>query len=354
MTMHSSFRPGDRRHLARRRGARKLGVCLLLAFLLGAASGAAQDDGRRNLGLADYLAWETVADPRISPDGSTVVYERRFVDAMADRIRTELWVIGADGSRNRFLAEGAGARWSPDGTRIAFTRSAEPEGAQIVVRWMDAEGAESRITRLENPPSQIPVGARQRLARLPGRGTPPHPTRTGPSTCRRPRTAPAWTGPARIVTRLNYRRDGSGYTPAGYRHIFVVDADGGAPRQMTGGDFHHDDPRFTPDGSGIVFSGLREPDAEYAWRESEVYRVDLATREITAPDRPGGPGRQRRPLARRPRHRLHRHGPYDRHLPRGGPLRDGRRRLGHPGSSPPRWDGAPASWAGPPTAAASI
>ena len=24
----------------------------------------------------------------------------------------------------------------------------------------------------------------------------------------------AWTAPARIVTRLDYRRDGSGYTPA--------------------------------------------------------------------------------------------------------------------------------------------
>ena len=84
-----------------------------------------------------------------------MVYERRFVDAMTDGIRTELWVIGADGSRNRFLTAGAGARWSPDGTRIAFTRSAEPGGSQIFVRWMDAEGAESQITRLENPPSQI-------------------------------------------------------------------------------------------------------------------------------------------------------------------------------------------------------
>ena len=38
-----------------------------------------------------------------------------------------------------------------------------------------------------------------------------------------PPSAPT-TKMARIVTRLNYRRDGSGYTPAGYRHIFVVGA----------------------------------------------------------------------------------------------------------------------------------
>ena len=285
MTMHSSLRPGNRR----RYGAWQAGGCLLLAAFLAVSTAAGQEtatradrnDGGRNLELADYLSWETVGDPRISPDGTTVVYERRFVDAMTDGIRTELWVIGADGSRNRFLTEGAGARWSPDGTRIAFTRSAEPGGSQIFVRWMDAEGAESQITRLENPPSQIrwaPDSTSLAFRAV----VPPAPDPDWIIDLPAAPEGATWTGPARIVTRLNYRRDGSGYTPAGYRHLFVIAADGGAPRQLTAGDFHHDDPRFTPDGRGIVFSGLREPDAEYAWRESEVYRVDLATREITA------------------------------------------------------------------------
>ena len=309
---------------------RRLGVCMLLALFLAAAGASGQDDGRRNLQLDDYLSWETVANPRISPDGATVVYERRFVDPVADGVRGELWVVGADGSRNRFLTEGAGPRWSPDGTRIAFTRSGEPRGSQIFVRWMDAEGAESQITRLENPPSQI--GGRPDSGSLAFRAVvSPAPDPAWDIDMPRAPDGADWTAPPRIVTRLGYRRDGSGYTPAGYRHIFVVDAAGGTPRQVTSGDFHHDGPRFTPDGGGIVFSGLREPDAEYAWRQSEVYRVDLETREITVLTRPRRPRRRRRPLARRPRHRLHRHGPHDGHLSRGGPLRDGRRRLGPAG-----------------------
>ncbi len=284
MTIHSSLRPGHRRQL----GAWRLGGRLLITFFLATTTAAGQDAGKRHLELADYLSWETVNDPQISPDGATVVYERRFVDAVADRIRTELWVIGADGSRNRFLTAGGGPRWSPDGTRIAFMRTAEPGGAQIFVRWMDAEGAESRVTRLENPPSQI------RWA--PDSGSiafravvPPAPDPDWSIDMPRAPEGATWTAPARIVTRLDYRRDGSGYSPAGYRHLFVVGADGGAPRQVTSGDFHHDNPRFTPDGGGILFSGLREPDAEYAWRESEVYRVDLATREITTLTRREGP-----------------------------------------------------------------
>ena len=31
-----------------------------------------------------------------------------------------------------------------------------------------------------------------------------------------------------------------------------------------------------PDGKTIVFSGLRMSDAEYQWRESDIYRIDVA------------------------------------------------------------------------------
>ena len=162
MTMRSSLRPGYWRP-----DAWRLGGLMLIALVLAAATATGQETGKRNLELADYLSWETVGDPRISPDGASVVYERRFVDPVGDRIRTELWIVGADGSRNRFLTAGSGARWSPDGTRIAFTRSVEPHGSQIFVRWMDAEGAESPDHPAGEPALADPVGARQQLARLP-------------------------------------------------------------------------------------------------------------------------------------------------------------------------------------------
>ena len=128
----------------------RLGGTVAAVLLLLVSTAAVAQDGMRPLELADYLSWETVQSPRISPDGENVVYERRFVDAVKDRWKTELWLIGADGSRNRFLTEGGSPRWSPDGTRIAFLRD-----GQIFVRWMDAEGAESQVTRLDSPPSQV-------------------------------------------------------------------------------------------------------------------------------------------------------------------------------------------------------
>ena len=90
-----------------------------------------------------FLDLEQVADPQISPDGSQIIYTRRFVNKLEDRFDAALWIMNADGTKNRFLTKGGGARWSPDGTRIAYLNTGEPRGTQLFVRWMDAEGATS-------------------------------------------------------------------------------------------------------------------------------------------------------------------------------------------------------------------
>ncbi len=95
-----------------------------------------------------YLDWEQVADPQLSPDGAQIVYTRRYVNKIEDKWESALWIMHADGTKNRFLVKGAGARWSPDGTRILYTADGDPKGTQLFVRWMDAEGATSQITHV--------------------------------------------------------------------------------------------------------------------------------------------------------------------------------------------------------------
>jgi acylaminoacyl-peptidase len=80
-----------------------------------------------------------------------------------------------------------------------------------------------------------------------------------------------------VVERLAYRADGEGWLPHGFVHVFVVVADGGAPRQLTSGSFHHRGPlAWTPDGGAILLSANRREDWEYEPRDSELYRVRLA------------------------------------------------------------------------------
>src|SRR5688572_8232975 len=102
-----------------------------------------------------YLDWEQVADPQISPDGTQILYTRRWVNKIEDRWDAGLWIMNADGSKNRFLVKGSNARWSPDGTRIAYFADGEPKGTQLFVRWMDAEGAIAQVTRVAETPANL-------------------------------------------------------------------------------------------------------------------------------------------------------------------------------------------------------
>ncbi|MDE2834743.1 MAG: DPP IV N-terminal domain-containing protein [Bacteroidota bacterium] len=247
---------------------------LLPIFLMAAVANA-----QTPLDLDSYLDMESVSSPRLSPDGHEIIYTRGWIDKMNDRRASALWIMDADGSRNRFLTEGSSPRWSPSGDRIAFVAQGEPGGSQLFVLYRGVAEPPTQITRLENSPSNIawsPDG--QWLAftalvdgddgwniSLPGK----------------PEGA-QWTQAPRVVESLVYRRDRVGFYEAGYTHVFVVPASGGTPSQVTSGNWHHGRGglSWTPDGEEILFSSLRVPDAEYAWRESEVYAAQVLTGDI--------------------------------------------------------------------------
>ncbi len=267
-----------------------LAACIPVA--LAAQAGArseqpAQDTARSDrLTLDLFLEMETATDPQISPDGAQIVYTRGWVDKMNDRRESALWIMNVDGTKNRFLAKGSGARWSPNGDRIVYTAPGEPKGSQVFVRWMDAEGATSQLTHVDQSPSGLswsPDGKQIAFTML------VEERNNWPIKLPKAPTGAKWTEAPRIVERLNYRRDRSGFTDNGYRQTFVVPAIGGTPRQLTFGNFDQSGSDWTPDGRSILFSGLRTQDDKYQWRESEIYAVDVQDGKITQLTKRRGP-----------------------------------------------------------------
>ncbi len=263
-------------------------LTLLSAPMVLAQSTRASAPGPDRLTIADYMNWQDVNNPLLSPDGRQILYTRSWIDAVNDKRESALWLMNVDGSRNRFLTKGSNPRWSPDGTRIAYLAPGEPGGSQIFVRWMDAEGATSQITRLVESPSDInwsPDGGHIAFEmQVPQRenwnlALPPAPK------------GAKWTEPPRVVTKVRYRADRQGFLPDGFTHQFIVSADGGTPRQITSGDWNHTGGTWTPDGLALLLSANRDPEWEYAWRESDIYRVDVASgtvRQLTTRRGPDG------------------------------------------------------------------
>jgi dipeptidyl aminopeptidase/acylaminoacyl peptidase len=142
--------------MAMRNRLNGLAVAVCAGAALAIAPVAADTAPRSDrLTLETFLEMETVTDPQISPDGTQILYTRGWIDKMNDRRESALWIMNADGSRNRFLVKGSNALWSPTGDRIAYIAPGEPGGPQIFVRWMDAEGATSQVTRIHQAPANL-------------------------------------------------------------------------------------------------------------------------------------------------------------------------------------------------------
>ena len=250
-----------------------LSLALLWSYTEAAA---ASDPLSRKLELADVFGIEYATDPQISPDGARIVYERNFMDALKDRRRSNLWIVGADGSGHRPLTTGSendgSPRWSPDGQRLAFV-SGRDGSSQIYVRFMDT-GQTARLTQLTEGPGGLawsPEGKWIAFSMLVPEDAPPL------ATLPRAPEGAEWAPPVKVIDQLVYRSDGAGYLKRGFLHLFVIPSEGGTPRQLTSGRFHHGGRiSWSPDSKSILLSANRNADWEYEPLETDVYEVNLA------------------------------------------------------------------------------
>ena len=259
-------------------------VLIVLAIFFAALPPVSRaQDNPHKLTAMDEFQLQQATDPQISPDGTKIVYVRRFADPMTDRRYANLWIINADGGEHRPLTTGnrsdTSPRWSPDGTRIAYLSDADGK-QQIYVRWMDS-GQTARITNVEEAPdaiawspdskelsfSALVLGKGPHLADLPA-----------------PPPGAKWADPPDAYNRLVYRFNGVGYLKPGFMQVFVVAADGGAPRQITTGDFPNGGSElggasrasWSPDGKFLIKSVNRHPESDHEYFDTNVYEFSVA------------------------------------------------------------------------------
>lgn len=265
-------------------------VLLAMAACLPATSAATgwQEDARI-LQPRDLFDLEWADGPALSPDGRRVVYQRNGHDILTDRRVSRLWLVDVDSGRQVPLGDdtlGGGAVWSPDGRRVAWIARSNGK-AQIRVRWMDS-GQQTSLGWLPQAPADLawsPDGRSLAFTMLVEADTAPKITLP-----KKPEGA-EWAPSPIYIDRIGYRADGAGYTRPGYRHVFVIPADGGTPRQVSRGDFNYRTPAWHRDGRALYVVSNQSADWEFQPVESEIYRLDLATGVATAlTDRRGPDG----------------------------------------------------------------
>ncbi|MFV3127086.1 S9 family peptidase [Niveispirillum sp. KHB5.9] len=256
--------------------ALSLAGTMLATFMLVAPVHAEVDVTARRFTAMNIFNLEAARDPRISPDGSRIVYVRRAADIRTDRYRSSLWIIDTATGEQRALVTGDASAsdpvWSPDGRRLLYASNGELRVLSL------AEGADWPLGKVPGGASGAVWAPDGRtiafLSFVDGKGprfaTPPSPP-----------PGADWEPPAKVYDSLNVHLDGMGFVKPGAMQLFVVPAEGGTPRAVTQGTVSYGGLEWL-DGAHVLVTGNAAPDADMDPRESEIYRIAIATGAVTA------------------------------------------------------------------------
>ena len=257
---------------------RKLFLPFSLALMISPLANSEESLAKFNPMDVFELEWAT--DPRVSPDGNTIVYVRKSNDIMNDRERSNLWQVSIKGTNHRPLYSGLNTirspRWSPNGEKLAFI-SNNTGSQQIHVRWID-NGETAVVSQLQESPSNLSWSPDGKWLAFTMN------VKAVPETIAEPRAKPEganWAEKPITVTTTQYQYDGQGIVEPAYRHVFIVPADGGSARQLTQGNFnHYGSLAWSLDSDHIFFSAYRSDDWELVSGEADIYSVSINTNKI--------------------------------------------------------------------------
>ncbi|MFU8784127.1 S9 family peptidase [Aliidiomarina sp.] len=249
----------------------------LLAFFSYSVAALQTESVKTPLQYDDVFLLEFAAAPAPRPNSEEVVFVRTWMDRQADRRRTRLWTVQTDGSQLQPLtAADENAQqpaWSPSGDRLAYVAD-----GQIHMHWPDS-GRSGQISHLQHAPGSLtwsPNGEWLAFTMF----TPEK--RSAPVSLPGKPAGAQWAAAPIYIDSRQYRADGAGYLPAGFRHIYIMPAEGGTPIQLTSANYNHSSSlSWAADGSKLYFSANRRAEEHKQPINTEIYSVTIATRAVT-------------------------------------------------------------------------
>ena len=258
---------------------------------------------KRPITEKDLFDFVWIGDTQLSPKDNRVVFVQTTVSADRSGYDTSLYLLDSavPGATAQKLTAGprdSSPRWSPDGTQIAFIRSAtveaKPGPGQLYV--VEAKPG-SRILKITDLPKGAgsPQWSPDGKAILVTSSTPQDPAAAKADAAKMSHLTgdDAHVSDIKIVDRATWRSNGEGYLdPTFVSHLYLVylpTADGtqAAAWQLTSGRFGVQDPVWSPNSKWIFYTQSRVDESIYEEKpHNAIYGIKVTTGAEHAKDTP--------------------------------------------------------------------
>ena len=254
-------------------------VAVACAFSIAAAPALAAG---RPITVNDLLSIPRISEPRLSPDGTRVVYTLAVPDLNANRMARDVWMATLATGESRALTNGGhegGARWSPDGKSIAFI-STRSGSTQLYLMNADGSGSARQITNVSSDVDGIVWAPDSQSIAFTSNVFPD--CRDDACNAARNKARDENPSKARIYDRLLYRH-WSSWSDGTRTHPLIVSVNGGVARDLLPGADYDVPPvqregphpiAFSPDSKTICFTAVTDP-AEATSTNGDLFEIDV-------------------------------------------------------------------------------
>lgn len=265
----------------------KLNIKFTFLIILITFQSLSYSQSSKKLDPIDVFDLEYVSNPKISPKGDMILYQRNFKDIMTDKSLSNIWLVNFDGSNNRPITTGNNNDFSPNWSNSGkmFTYKSNRSGKTQIYLYNLNNNSTQKLTNVHSSIGNVQWSdndkyilftsfvkdTKNNLIKMP----------------EKPDGA-KWNKPPIEIEDMVFRYDGSGFRKKGANQIFILPVEGGTPRQLTNNKKSSGSVSWL-DNKRILFSANLYENSDFEPNNSEIFVLDIRSEKITQLTKRFGP-----------------------------------------------------------------